>query len=125
MNVQKMIQNVEKAQGIYDTKNYRYTVESGLLKRKPIGIIGTVEALTTEWEIVGVKDNTYDCTKAHLSSLWRTMCYRPGITDAIPPEEWEEEDPAEVLRDLDERLQLLSQDTADLDPAELWKGFGI
>lgn len=104
MNVQKMIQNVETAQGIYDTKNYRYTVESGVLKRKPIGIIGTSEALTTEWEIVGVKDNSYDCTKAYRSSLCRAMCYRPGITDAIPPEEWEEEDPAEILRDLDERL---------------------
>lgn len=68
--------------------------------------------------------------------------------DAIPPEDLEEMnsdledalddasadpldmmkallDPEEYLRKLDERLTIWGQDTADLDPAELWKGFGI
>ena len=60
--------------------------------------------------------------------------FNPDITDAIPPEDLKEMDedltaalmdPEEYLRKLDERLTIWGQDTADLDPAELWKGFGI
>lgn len=74
--------------------------------------------------------------------------FNPCITDAIPPEDLEKMDsdledalddanadpldmmkalldPEEYLRKMYERLTIWGQDTAELDPAELWKGFGI
>lgn len=87
----------------------------------------------------------------YLESVYHAECLQqnsPGITDAIPPEDLEEMDadledalddmagdpldmlealldPEEYLRKMDERLTIWGQDTAELDPAELWKGFGI
>ena len=72
----------------------------------------------------------------------------PGITDAIPPEDLEDIDsdledalddmagdpldmmkalldPEDFLQEFERKMQPFTQDAAELDPAELWKGFGI
>lgn len=74
--------------------------------------------------------------------------YHPDITDAIDPDDLKEMDsdledalddagadpldvmkalldPEDFLRDFDRKMQPFTQDAAELDPAELWKGFGI
>lgn len=74
--------------------------------------------------------------------------FNPDITDAIDPADQAEIDadledalddmagdpldmmkalldPEDFLRDFDRKMQPFTQDTAELDPSELWKGFGI
>ena len=74
--------------------------------------------------------------------------YYPGITDAIDPDDQAEIDadledalddmagdpldmmkalldPEDFLQEFERKMQPFTQDAAELDPAELWKGFGI
>lgn len=59
--------------------------------------------------------------------------YQPDITDAIDPEDLKDMDdiaadplsPQEEQRIWEKFEREFSQDPAELDPAELWKGFGI
>lgn len=76
------------------------------------------------------------------------LMYYPAIDNVIPPDDLEEMDadledalddiagdpldmlealldPEEYLLKMEEKLTIWSQDAEELDPAELWKGFGI
>lgn len=85
--------------------------------------------------------------KEHLSNLYGEQ-HRPDYSDAIDPDDLEDMDsdledalddmagdpldmmkamldPEDFLQEFERKMQPFTQDAAELDPAELWKGFGI
>ena len=102
---------------------------------------------TLIWHMLDCVQNDYllpDYTREY-HELEEDPCYKPDVSDAFDPDDLEDMDadledalddvggdpldmmkalldPEDFLREFDRKLQPFTQDAAELDPAELWKG---